>query len=82
MKAKTHYYYSTESPRFGEDLTAVCGQVVPKAQPAPAMWEPGQGSLCKCDKCKDSRIELGTWKELKNYEAIILSGQESVVAAD
>lgn len=76
---RTHFYTSAESPKFGTDLTAVCGQVVPNAQPLD--WfdrdnPTGKSLMCNCRKCNSASVDIN------RYEAIIVSGQEALVAKE
>ena len=72
----THFATAPEPFHFGENITAICGQVVPAAQPA-AWWdndvaELGFAHSVGCQKC--NRAE---WEELR-YVAVIQSGEESI----
>ena len=67
----SHWFTSPDPPKFGEDLVALCGDVVPKAQPIPAMWGP-EGGLVTCQECPRHSTRGAT------YLAVIQSGEESI----
>lgn len=70
---RTHWFTSPDPPKFGEDLVALCGQVVPKAQPVRAIWDADElGGLVKCRKCD----QFGARND--RYAAVIQSGEESI----
>ena len=73
---RTHWYTSQEAPRFGTDLVALCGEIIPKAQPVLAIWdheeaEAADFGLVKCRKCSLQRAHL-------RYAAVITEGQEAM----
>ena len=67
---RSHWYTSPDPPRFGENLVALCGEVVPKAQPVPAVWSDGE-ALMTCRKCDQGRAS-------ERYAAIIEAGQQAM----
>ncbi len=71
---RTHWYKSQEAPRFGQDLVAMCGQIVPKAEPVKAIWDnTDEDGLVNCRKCMWARWQLG-----ERYAAVITEGQEAM----
>lgn len=69
----SHWYTSPDPPRFGEDLIALCGKLVSKAQPVPAVWDGDElGGLVKCRKCD----QFGARQD--RYAAVIQDGEESI----
>ena len=72
--SRTHWFTSPDPPKFGEDLVALCGQIVPKAQPVNAVWDTDEDEgygLVKCRAC-DYKIPR------QRYAAVIQSGEESI----
>jgi len=71
---KTHWFTSAEHPEFGKDLVALCGEVVPKAQPVRAIWDSGDQDfgLVTCWQCNR---QLGNWLR---YVAVIQGGQQAL----
>lgn len=73
---RTHWFTSPDHPAFGQDLVALCGQVVPKAQPVRAIWDFSAGDedfgLVTCRKCN---YKLGNWLR---YVAVIQDGQQAL----
>lgn len=68
----SHWYTSPDPPRFGEDLIAICGKLVSKAQPVSAIWDRTEdGGLVNCRKCEG----LLPWQR---YSAVIQDGEESI----
>lgn len=74
---RTHWFTSPDPPKFGEDLVALCGDIVPKAQPVRAMWDNDSDDLeyglVKCPEC-NGRLLHGEMR----YAAVIQSGEESI----
>lgn len=74
---RTHWFNSPDHPAFGQDLVALCGEVVPKAQPVKAVWDYYDPSrlpfgLVTCRKCN---YRLGNWQR---YVAVIQDGQQAL----
>lgn len=70
---KTHWFTSPDPPRFGENLVALCGEVVPQAQPVPALWDnEHEFGLVSCRRCDE---ELCGYER---YTAVIEAGQQAM----
>ena len=70
---RTHWFNSPDHPAFGQDLVALCGEVIPKAQPVKAIWDDdGPFGLVTCRKCNYPR---GNWLR---YAAVIQDGQQAL----
>ena len=73
---RTHWFTSPDHPAFGQDLVALCGQIVTKAQPVKAIWDFSAGDedfgLVTCWHCNR---QLGNWLR---YVAVIQDGQQAL----
>jgi hypothetical protein len=73
---RTHWYTSAEAPAFGQDLTALCKEVVKKAEPIKAVWDSDlsdeEFGLVTCRHCNR---EVSSWLR---YVAVIQDGQQAL----